>query len=84
MYFFKIFNAKNVYIAPPSCYNESMTNLPCDPAILMSYLNTLLRDAYDSLASLCDGLELEEEALLHRLEKAGLAYLEDKNRVEFC
>ena len=31
--------------------------LPKDPYILLSYLNTQLRDKYASLAALCDALE---------------------------
>ena len=33
--------------------------LPQDPMILLSYLNTKLRDDYDSLAALCEDMELE-------------------------
>ena len=29
-------------------------NLPKDPVMLLSYLNTQLRDNYDSLEALCD------------------------------
>ena len=37
--------------------------IPNDPMILLSYLNTALRDRYDSLAALCEDLELDEDAL---------------------
>ena len=37
--------------------------LPKDPYILLSYLNTQLRDKYVSLAALCDDLEEDQSAL---------------------
>ena len=37
--------------------------LPQDPAILLSYVNTKLRDCYPSLAALCDDLQADEQAL---------------------
>ena len=36
--------------------------LPKDPYILLSYLNTQLRDKYASLADLCDDLEEDQAA----------------------
>ena len=36
--------------------------LPQDPAILLSYVNTKLRDCYPSLAALCDDLQADEQA----------------------
>ncbi len=80
---FKTFDAKGIYNLLRTCYNEAMVDLPKDPCMLMSYLNTKLRDDYDSLASLCADLELEMDEILLRLKDAGLCYLERKNRVEF-
>ena len=37
--------------------------LPNDPCILLSYVNTKLRDQYPSLAALCDDLEADQAAL---------------------
>ncbi|MBO5104112.1 MAG: DUF4250 domain-containing protein, partial [Ruminococcus sp.] len=31
-------------------------NIPSDPAILLSYINTMLRDEYNSLDELCKSL----------------------------
>ena len=59
-----------------------MEDLPRDPFILMSYLNTKLRDEYTSLSALCDGMELDEAELLALLREKGLVYRSDKNRVE--
>ena len=54
--------------------------LPNDPMILLSYLNTKLRDEYDSLASLCEDLELDERELKEKLAAAGFSYDEARNR----
>ena len=44
--------------------------LPQDPAILMSYINTLLRDRYASLDELCEDTGINCEALVARLAQA--------------
>ena len=54
--------------------------LPQDPIILLSYINTKLRDEYDSLDALCDDLDADREELVRRLETVGYTYNEDKNR----
>ena len=54
--------------------------LPQDPIILLSYVNTKLRDEYSSLDALCDDLDTDREELVRRLETVGYAYNEDKNR----
>lgn len=56
-------------------------NLPCDGAILRSYLNTKLRDAYGSLIELCDDLEYSYEEVLARLQAEGYRYDEKKNQI---
>ena len=48
--------------------------LPSDPMILYSYLNTKLRDEYDSLEALCADLELDEEELKAKLAAAAFRY----------
>lgn len=57
--------------------------MPSDPAMLMSFLNTKLRDGCDSLGELCDELDVGREDLLSHLKSAGLTYAEENNRVEF-
>lgn len=54
--------------------------LPQDPIILLSYINTKLRDEYNSLDALCDDLDADREELVRRLETVGYTYDEDKNR----
>lgn len=48
--------------------------LPQDPFILLSYVNTKLRDSFPSLESFCDDAGVSVEELLSRLEKAGFHY----------
>lgn len=54
--------------------------LPQDPMILVSYLNTKLRDAYPSLDDLCEDLELDAGALTDKLAAAGFVYDPAQNR----
>lgn len=54
--------------------------LPKDPIMLLSYINTQLRDFYNSLEDLCKSLDLEEEALKNKLELIDYFYDESKNQ----
>lgn len=54
--------------------------LPKDPYILLSYVNTKLRDEYPSLSALCDGLDVSEGSLTEKLSGAGYAYDPDTNQ----
>ncbi|EOS64806.1 DUF4250 domain-containing protein [Oscillibacter sp. 1-3] len=55
--------------------------LPKDPLILLSFLNTRLRDEYPSLAELCASLDADETALRETL--AALNYEYDAGRNQF-
>lgn len=54
--------------------------LPQDPYILLSVVNTRLRDEYSSLEALCDGLDTDPAALMEKLAGAGYAYDPDANQ----
>ncbi len=54
--------------------------LPRDPMILLSYLNTKLRDDYPSLEALCEGLDVALDEIETPLAAAGYAYDADQNR----
>ena len=54
--------------------------LPQDPAILMSYINTLLRDRYASLDELCEDTGINCEALVACLAQAGFEYNASLNK----
>lgn len=57
-----------------------MEQLPQDPAILLSYINTKLRDEYSDLDALCEGLGIDREALVDRLGQAGFEYSPENNK----
>lgn len=55
------------------------TKLPSDPMILLSYLNTKLRDDYPSLSALCEDLDLNESDLSGTLADIGYTYDPETN-----
>ena len=54
--------------------------LPKDPAMLLSVVNTKLRDFYDSLDALCDDLDAERESIGKTLAGIGYTYNSEKNQ----
>ena len=54
--------------------------LPQDPYILLSYVNTKLRDEYSGLDALCGGLGADKAGLIQRLSGTGYAYDPDTNQ----
>ena len=55
-------------------------DLPKDPAMLVSVLNTKLRDFYPSLDALCDDLEEDKSELISRCSTIGYLYSAERNR----
>ena len=53
--------------------------LPSDDFILLSYVNTKLRDEYSSLADLCADYGVSEDELTTRLLALGYKYNEELN-----
>ncbi len=54
--------------------------LPKDPAILLSVINTKLRDFYSDLDALCDDLEADKDEITAALNKIGYTYSPEKNQ----
>ena len=54
--------------------------LPKDPFILLSYLNTKLRDEYSSLDELCYDLDASADELREQMERVGFRYDPEQNR----
>lgn len=54
--------------------------IPNDPIILLSYINTQLRDKYKSLHALCEDLNIDEQELCKRLAGVNYRYDEAQNR----
>lgn len=55
-------------------------NLPQDPVMLLSFINTKLRDQYPSLKALCDDLYLTPEKLTAKLASIGYQYDRQLNK----
>ena len=53
---------------------------PSDPVILLSWVNTELRDKYPSLSDLCEEEGLDESALCEKLASVGYTYDEKLNK----
>lgn len=48
--------------------------IPKDPVMLLSYINTQLRDLYDSFEDLCKALDLDENEIKQKLSFIGYEY----------
>ena len=57
-----------------------MENLPSDPAMLLSVVNTRLRDNYASLDELCDDLHVDRAQLEDALAAIDYTYNPDLNQ----
>lgn len=55
--------------------------IPKDPVILLSYVNTQLRDYYDSLEALCSLRGIKKDALIATLD--GIDYHYDDKTNQF-
>ncbi len=55
-------------------------NIPNDPMMLLSFINTKLRDEYADLDSLCEDLELNQSELIRKLASIEYAYDASLNR----
>jgi hypothetical protein len=54
--------------------------LPNDPAMLVSVLNTKLRDFYSSLDELCDDLQADKNEIISKCAVIGYEYNMSKNQ----
>jgi len=57
-----------------------MVNIPKDPVMLLSYINTQLRDFYPSLNECCLSLGIEEEEIIKSLASIDYRYDNEKNQ----
>lgn len=53
---------------------NDMSSIPKDPVMLMSYLNTQLRDNYSSLEELCRSLDLDQAQVEEKLAQIDYHY----------
>ncbi len=54
-------------------------NIPNNPAILLSYINTKLRDEFSSLDELCKSLCISKSDIEKKLASIGYVYSEETN-----
>ncbi len=54
--------------------------IPKDPMILLSYVNTKLRDQYPTLEELCKGENADPEVLKEKLASVGYVYNKELNQ----
>ncbi|MBR6251998.1 MAG: DUF4250 domain-containing protein [Bacteroidales bacterium] len=57
-----------------------MNNLPQKPVMLLSYVNTQLRDNYASLDEFCSSLDVSRADLEAKLSAAGFDYMPEINQ----
>ncbi|MCC8026394.1 MAG: DUF4250 domain-containing protein [Clostridium sp.] len=57
-----------------------MNTLPKDPVILLSYVNTQLRDNYNSLEEMCRALNTDKSSIITTLSGIGYSYEPAQNR----
>ncbi len=56
-----------------------MNRIPEDPAILLSFVNTMLRDKYKDLKELCCFYGIEESVISDKLRSIGYEYSPTQN-----
>lgn len=54
--------------------------IPNDPIMLVSYLNTQLRDNYPTLDELCASLSVDKQDIVEKLESVNFVYDEVLNK----
>ena len=54
--------------------------IPSDPIILLSYVNTQLRDFYINLDDMCKSLSIDQTELVEKLNKINYQYDESRNQ----
>lgn len=57
-----------------------MENIPENPIMLFSYINTMLRDRFNNLDELCASLGIDKEELQKKLLSAGFEYMPEVNQ----
>ncbi len=58
-----------------------MSSLPKDPMLLLSVVNTKLRDFYSSLDAFCEDMDVDKDTLIETLK--GIDYEYDEQRNQF-
>ncbi|MCI8648923.1 MAG: DUF4250 domain-containing protein [Anaerotruncus sp.] len=64
----------------PKIPSDLLNKVPSDPAILLSFVNTQLRDFYPTLEALCEKFGLDPKELCKKLADIGYHYDKNNNR----
>ena len=59
---------------------EKMQSMPKDPIMLLSYVNTQLRDFYPPLKELCASMGVDQKELVSRLSAVDYQYDQSRNQ----
>lgn len=54
--------------------------LPNDPVILLSYVNTKLRDSGMDLSEFCENLNIDKNIIINKLKEIGYEYSKELNQ----
>jgi len=54
--------------------------IPNDPIMLLSYINTQLRDFYSSLDAFCEDNDVDKNQIVEKLKMVGYDYSEEMNK----
>ena len=57
-----------------------MNNLPKDPVMLLSVVNTNLRDFYSNLDEFCKAKDADKQEIIEKLKMIEYTYDEEKNQ----
>lgn len=57
-----------------------LSNLPNDPMLCLSVVNTKLRDQYKDLDSLCEDMDVDKSTLLEKLSAIDYEYDSEQNQ----
>lgn len=55
-------------------------NIPSDPVIMLSFINTQLRDNYSSFDDLCKAFAVDKKEIADKLSLIGYEYNSDTNQ----
>ena len=59
-----------------------MNNLPKDPVMLLSVVNTNLRDFYSNLDEFCKAKDADKQEIIEKLKMIEYTYDEEKNQIQ--
>lgn len=59
---------------------STYSQIPTDPAMLLSFINTMLRDEFSSFSDLCKSLVIDEKDIINQLKKINYTYDSEANQ----